>query len=143
MSAGGSSFFCCSFICLGVSSLFHFLPLSFPLLSFPVFDWACSDETSEIFLKAAAQLQSQGITFNDATIQAKKQAEREKEAARAQALASSSSGGGGGAAKAGGSMSILGGLGGGSGTSKSVGGGSGGAMASATKVDDDFDAPEL
>jgi hypothetical protein len=95
----------------------------------------CSEETSDIFLKAAAQLQSQGITFNDATIQAKKQAERDKEAARAAALASA----GGAAAKTTSSSSSIlagGGFGG-------KGGPMGGGVASASKVDDDFAEPEL
>lgn len=101
-----------------------------PVLSF------CSEETSEIFHKAAAQLASTGGSLDDAAIAAKKTAEREKEAARAQASgavapAAAARPGIGGAA-----ASRSGGAGAG-------GAAGGGAAADGKFSDDDFTAPEL
>jgi len=82
-------------------------PLS---LLHPFLHTSCSDEASELFLKAAAQLASAGVAFDDAAIAAKKQAERDKEAARAPPAGAAGGSGMGGASA--GSVAVLGGKGG-------------------------------
>jgi hypothetical protein len=104
--------------------------------------YLCSDESSELFLKAAAQLASAGVAFDDASIAAKKQAERDKEAARAPPAGAAGGSGIGGASA--GSVAVLGGRGGLGVVGKGGGAAAAGGRPGESKVaDEDFPDVQL